>query len=107
MWRIRVNQLYSEVGGLISGGQVKFTNSDGFTRTVEGKISGSQCFGYEFTLQGGRGSLKVDHGDRVVVDFEVLSIEDEDSDPPSVKAHMEHVSFEEFKLEVASCAPSV
>lgn len=83
MWRIRVNQLYSEVGGLISAGAVKFTNADGFERAVEGKLLTPLC-SYEFELQGGRGELKVEHDDRVIVDFEVLSITeetDEESNP--------------------------
>lgn len=80
MWRIRVNQLYSEVGGLISGGRVKFTNSLGFDRSVEGKLTSPG--GYEITLQGGRGNgeLKTEHDDRVIVDFEVLSITEDDDE---------------------------
>lgn len=78
MWRIRVTQLYSEVGGLISAGRVKFTNSLGFDRSVEGKIT--DPLGYEITLQGGRGELKVEHGDRVIVEFEVLEITEDDDE---------------------------
>lgn len=81
MWRIRVNQLYSEVGGLISTGHVKFTNSLGFDRSVEGKVT-SPGRGYETTLQGGRGDgkLQVEHDDRVIVDFEVLEITEDDDE---------------------------
>lgn len=73
MWRIRVNQLYSEVGGLISGARVKFITPGGHEHNVSGKIS-TPDGGYTFEMPGKRGDLKTVHGDRVVLDFDVLLI---------------------------------
>lgn len=76
MWRIRVTKLYSEVGGNITGAEVTF-RSPGAERKVEGKLI-TEGHGYEFEMAGGRGVLEVDQPDRVIMEFEVLSITDDE-----------------------------
>lgn len=75
MWRIRIDKLYTEVGGLISGAEVVF-RSPGHERKVEGKLT-SEGQSYVFDMPGPRGVLEVDQGDRVVMEFEVLISNDE------------------------------
>lgn len=80
MWFIRVTRLFTEVGGLISGAEVKFKAPEGHEHTVEGKLIRPEDV-YHFSVPGPRGVLTVEHGDRVVVDFEVLNITDDDEQP--------------------------
>jgi hypothetical protein len=75
MWRIRVDTLYSEVGGNIASAEVTFKVPGG-ERKLEGKVTGPGQ-GYEFTIAGQPGELIVEHGDRVIVEFEVLTINSE------------------------------
>lgn len=70
MYRIRINKLFSEVGGNISGAEATFKTGDGHERKVEGKVISEG--GYEFTMAGNSDQLTTVHGDRVVLDFEVL-----------------------------------
>lgn len=81
MWRIRIDTLYSEVGGLISGAEVVF-RSPGHERKVEGKLI-TPGESYTFSMPGPRGVLEVDQHDRVVMEFEVLECND---DPLEEKA---------------------
>lgn len=83
MWRIRITRLFSEVGGLISGAEVKFTSPGGHERKVEGKLT-EEGANYEFSMPGPRGILSVEQGDRVVMDFEVL--ENNDDELPAEEA---------------------
>lgn len=75
MWRIRIDKLYTEVGGLISGAEVVF-RSPGAERKLEGKLTDPEA-SYVFDMAGGRGVLEIDQGDRVVLEFEVLISNDE------------------------------
>lgn len=75
MWRIRIDKLYTEVGGLISGAEVVF-RSPGAEKKVEGKLTDPEG-SYVFDMAGGRGVLEIDQGDRVVMEFEVLISNDE------------------------------
>lgn len=75
MWRIRIDKLYTEVGGLISGAEVVF-RSPGAEKKVEGKLTEPDSQ-YVFDMAGGRGVLEIDQGDRVVMEFEVLISNDE------------------------------
>lgn len=77
MWRIRITKLFSEVGGLISGAEVKFTSPGGHERVVSGKLTEQEAK-YDFTMPGPRGVLTVEQGDRVVMDFEVLECNDDE-----------------------------
>lgn len=75
MWHIRIDKLYSEVGGLISGAEVVFRTPGGHEYKAEGKLTATGT-SYFFYLPGERGELEVIHGDRVIVEFEVLAITD-------------------------------
>lgn len=75
MWRIRIDKLYSEVGGLISGAEVVFRTPGGHEYMAEGKLTAPGT-SYFLTLPGERGELEVIHGDRVIVEFEVVEITD-------------------------------
>lgn len=77
MWRIRITKLFSEVGGLISGAEVKFTSPGGHERVVSGKLT-TEGAEQVFDMPGPRGVLTVEQGDRVVMDFEVLVNNDDE-----------------------------
>lgn len=78
MWRIRIDKLFSEVGGNIAGASVTFRTPGG-EKEYTGKVT-TPGHGYVFTMPGKRGLLRVEHNDRTIVEFEVLEITEDDDE---------------------------
>ena len=76
MWRIRIDKLFSEVGGNIAGAKVTF-RTPGAEKEQSGKLT-TPGHGYVFTMPGKCGLLEVEHDDRTIVEFEVLEMNDDE-----------------------------